>query len=161
MKTSEPPILTGCAVLTPMNGKTKRKTAPANEPKKSSKSRDRFTVLNNFVDFTMRELKAADVRVWFVLYRDTKDGTVATSQVDIARRAGVSDRTVRRVIRRLERLGLLKTVHRGGLQRGLSRYRIIPLSNGVSNDHAADKNAPGNEGVPISDEQATKQKKHR
>ncbi|MBC8355093.1 MAG: helix-turn-helix domain-containing protein [Planctomycetes bacterium] len=144
-----------------MNGKPKRKAAPANDRKKPSKSGDRFKVLNNFVDFTMQNLKAADVCVWFVLYRDTKDGIAATSQVDIARRAGICDRTVRRVIRRLERLGLLKTVHRGGLHRGLSRYRVIPVSNGISNDHAADKNAPSNEGFSISDEQTTKQKKHR
>jgi hypothetical protein len=73
MTTNEPPILTGGAVLPPMNGKRKPpKLAPANEPKKPSKSRDRFKVLNNFVDFTLRDLKAADVRVWFVLYRDTK-----------------------------------------------------------------------------------------
>lgn len=121
------PILMGCAVLPPMNGKPKRKTAPANEPKEPSKSRDRFKVLNNFVDFTLRDLKAADVRVWFVLYRDTKDGTASTAQTDIARRAGVSVRAVHGSVKRLERLGLLKVIYRGGLNRGSSRYRIVPL----------------------------------
>jgi hypothetical protein len=127
MTTNEPPILTGCDVLRPMNGKRKRLAAPAIEPKKPSKSRDRFQVLNNFVDFTMRELQAADVRVWFVLYRDTKDGTAATAQTDIARRAGVSVRTVHGSVKRLERLGLLKVIYRGGLNRGSSRYRIVAL----------------------------------
>jgi hypothetical protein len=125
--TNEPPVLAGCAVLPPMNGKPKRKPTPANEPKQSSKSRDRFTVLNNFVDFTMRDLKAADVRVWLILYRDTKDGTAATAQADIARRAGVSVRTVHGSVKRLERLGLLKVIYRGGLNRGSSRYRVSPL----------------------------------
>jgi len=127
MTTNEPPILTGCDVLPPMNGKRKRLAAPAAEPKKPSKSRDRFQVLNNFVDFTMRNLQAADVRVWFVLYRDTKDGTAATAQTDIARRAGVSVRTVHGSVKRLERLGLLKVIYRGGLNRGSSRYRIVAL----------------------------------
>ena len=127
MTTSEPPILAGCAVLPPMNNKPKRKPAPATEPKQPSKSRDRFKVLNNFVDFTLRELKAADVRVWFVLYRDTKDGTAATAQTDIARRAGVSVRTVHGSVKRLERLGLLKVIYRGRLNRGPSRYRVLPL----------------------------------
>ena len=125
MTTNEPPILAGCAVLPPMN--SKRKPAPATEPKQSSKSRDRFKVLNNFVDFTMRDLKAADVRVWFVLYRDTKDGTAATAQTDIARRAGVSVRAVHGSVKRLKRLGLLKVIYRGGLNRGSSRYRVLPL----------------------------------
>ena len=127
MTSNEPPILAGCAVLPPMNGKQKRLAAPANEPKQSSKSPNRFKVLNNFVDFTMRELQAADVRVWFVLYRDTKDGTAATAQADIARRAGVSVRAVHGSVKRLERLGLLKVIYRGGLNRGSSRYRIVPL----------------------------------
>ena len=128
MTTNEPPILTGCDVLPPMNGKPKPpKPAPANEPKRTSKNRDRFKVLNNFVDFTMRDLKAADVRVWFVLYRDTKDGTAATAHTDIARRGGLSVRSVQTAIRRLERLGLLKVIYRGGLNRGSSRYRLAPL----------------------------------
>jgi hypothetical protein len=126
--TSEPPILTGCDVLPPMNGKRKpSKPAPASDPKQPSKIRDRFAVLNHFVDFTMRELKAADVRVWLILYRDTKDGTAATAQTDIARRAGVSVRAVHGSVKRLERLGLLKVIYRGGLNRGSSRYRVLPL----------------------------------
>ena len=128
MTNSEPPVLAGSAVLPPMNGKRKLpKATPTTEPKHSSKSRDRFTVINNFVDFTMRKLKAADVRVWFVLYRDTKDGTAATAHTDIARRGGLSVRSVQTSIRRLERLGLVKVVYRGGLNRGSSRYRVAPL----------------------------------
>lgn len=127
MTTNEPPILAGCAVLPPMSSKQKRRMAPATTPKKSEKSRDRFTVLNNFVDFTLRDLKAADVRVWFILYRDTKDGTAATAHTDIARRGGLSVRSVQTAIRRLERLGLLKVIYQGGLNRGSSRYRLSPL----------------------------------
>ncbi len=58
---------------------------------------DRFAVLNAFVDFTLAGLTRNEIAVWLVLYRDTKpDGTARTSQVDMARRVGKSDRTVRR-----------------------------------------------------------------
>jgi DNA-binding MarR family transcriptional regulator len=89
---------------------------------------DRFAVLNAFVDFTMQELSRAEALVWLVLYRDTKDGTARTSQTDIARRAGVNVRTVKRAIAGLHRRGLLVLVHRGSLRRGPSTYRLRPLT---------------------------------
>jgi AraC-like DNA-binding protein len=87
----------------------------------------RFKVLNTFIDFTMRELGRAALAVWLVLYRDTKDGIAQTSQADIARRAGLSERHVRRVVSRLVRVGLLVLVHRGGLRHGPSKYRVMAL----------------------------------
>ncbi len=51
------------------------------------------------------------------------DGIARTSQADIARRGGSVARTVRNAIKGLERRGLLKVVHRGGLNRGPSVYR--------------------------------------
>jgi DNA-binding MarR family transcriptional regulator len=84
-------------------------------------------LLNAFVDFTLAGLTRNEIAVWLVLYRDTKDGTAGTSQADLARRAGVSDRTIRRALKRLEIAGLLKVVYRGGFRRGLTRYRVCPL----------------------------------
>jgi DNA-binding MarR family transcriptional regulator len=81
-------------------------------------------VLNAFVDFALGDLSRSEIAVWFVLYRDTRDGTARTSYADLARRAGCNRRNVGRAISRLERLGLLKVVHRGGLRRGVSRYRV-------------------------------------
>jgi hypothetical protein len=91
------------------------------------KTGDRFAMLNVFVDFTLAGLTRNELAVWLVLYRDTKDGTARTSQADLARRAGTSDRTVRRVIAGLEAVGLLKVVYRGGFRRGLSNYRVCAL----------------------------------
>lgn len=88
---------------------------------------DRFATLNAFVDFTARTLNRAELLTWLVLYRDTKDGTAATSQADIARRTGLAKRTVIYATQRLEAAGLLKRVHRGGLRRGTSRYRVFGL----------------------------------
>jgi AraC-like DNA-binding protein len=88
---------------------------------------ERFRVLNSFVDFTLAELSRAEIAAWLILYRDTRDGSARTSMRDIARRAGCSPRAVATAVARLEKLGLLKTIHRGGFRRGASRYRIKPL----------------------------------
>ncbi|TWT37017.1 hypothetical protein KOR34_19630 [Posidoniimonas corsicana] len=97
-------------------------------------------MLNAFVDVTMADLCRGDIAVWLVLYRDTRDGTARASQADIARRAGLSVRGVRTAVRRLERRGLLRCVYRGGLNRGVSRYRAIataePMSSAVQRNPA-------------------------
>ncbi|MHB1426378.1 MAG: helix-turn-helix domain-containing protein [Gemmataceae bacterium] len=93
----------------------------ASEPKGKAGKRsagERFRVLNNFVDFTLAELSRAEIAVWLVLYRDTRDGTARTSYDDLARRAGCDRRNVGRAVHRLEQLGLLQVVHRGGLRKG-------------------------------------------
>jgi hypothetical protein len=100
------------------NGKPKR-------PKRMAA--DRFGVLNAFTDFTMGELSRAEIATWLILYRDTRDGKAKTSQIDIARRAGIDARSVRRAIEGLRRRGLLLIVRRGGLRQGPSTYRVHPL----------------------------------
>jgi len=80
------------------------------------------------VDYTLAGLDRSAMAVWMVLYRDTKDGIARTGQTDIARRAGIGRRTVVRAVNRLEKQGLLVRVHRGGLNRGTSSYRVLPLA---------------------------------
>ncbi len=92
-----------------------------------AKAGERFAVLNAFVDFALAHLSRGEIAVWLVLFRDTRDGTARTSYDDLARRGGLNRRNVGRAIRRLEARGLLKTVHRGGLRRGASRYRVRGL----------------------------------
>ena len=87
----------------------------------------RFQALNAFIDFTMGGLSRSESAVWLILYRDSRGGTARTGQADIARRAGINVRTVRRAIRRLERRGLLQVAYQGGLNRGASAYRVIAL----------------------------------
>jgi DNA-binding transcriptional ArsR family regulator len=87
----------------------------------------RFAVLNAFVDFALVELSRREIAVWLVLYRDTRDGTAGTSYDDLAKRAGLDRRNVGRALRQLEGRGLVKVVHRGGLRRGVSRYRVRGL----------------------------------
>jgi len=103
------------------------KARAGSKPKGKAAAGERFRVLNSFVDFTLADLSRVEIAAWLVLYRDTRDGTARTSYDDLARRAGCNRRNVGRAIRRLERRGLLKVVHRGGLGRGPSRYRVRPL----------------------------------
>jgi hypothetical protein len=101
----------------------------ANKPSKAKgKGKERFALLNTFVDFTMGQLSRAENIVWMILYRDSKDGIARTAQADIARRGNIDRRTVGRSLRRLESRGLLKIVHQGGFRRGVSRYRVRGLT---------------------------------
>ena len=81
-------------------------------------------MLNTFIDMTMCHLKPSEVAVWFVLFRDTRDGVARTAQTDIARRTGLSTRTVKRSIKSLKKLGLVTIRSRGGLLKGPSRYQV-------------------------------------
>ena len=129
---NERPVLQGCDVLPPMDdgrGDGLLSDATSNKPKGTPKRRraaDRFTVLNSFVDATLAGLCRGDIAVWLVLYRDTRDGSARTSQADIARRAGLSVRAVKKSLKRLKQLGLLNCIYQGGWNRGASRYRVRP-----------------------------------
>lgn len=134
-KTS-PPTLPGCSVLPPMDSSKggKRPTsgnqekAPRKEKPNRRKTGDRFAVFNTFADFTVRDLSRAEIAVWLLLWRDTREGTARTSQVDLARRAGMDPSTVKRAVKRLEKRGLLTVVFRGDLWQGPSRYAVHPRS---------------------------------
>jgi hypothetical protein len=88
----------------------------------------RWAVLNAFVDVTIRDLDGSTVKVWFILFRDTKqDGLARASDADLGRRAGVSVRTIYTARKRLERAGLLRVVRKGRLGAGGSIYRVLAL----------------------------------
>ncbi|HPF39410.1 MAG TPA: winged helix-turn-helix transcriptional regulator [Phycisphaerae bacterium] len=95
------------------------------KPKRRRATADRFATLNAFVDLSLRELRRPDIAVWLILFRDTRNGTARTGQTDIARRAGISARTVRRSIGRLKAAGLLRIVKRGGPNAGPSVYAVV------------------------------------
>jgi hypothetical protein len=126
------PVLMGCDMLTPVDDAPEPQQEPnatgtgktGGEKKKAAG--DRFGVLNGFVDCSIPGLSRAELATWFILFRDTRNGTAATSQADIARRAGCSVKSVKNAIKKLANRGLLVVVYRGGLNRGLSRYRVFP-----------------------------------
>ena len=99
------------------------------EPKTTSKKtpkRDanRWHHLNQFIDITMRDLKPRQVAVWLTLFRDSRNGVASVSQVYIAERCGLQRPTVSTAIGELEALGLVSTIHTGGVGRGVSKYRV-------------------------------------
>jgi len=102
--------------------------APPPTPTRTKPTRGRsarFATLNAFVDFSLAELTGAEVKVWLILFRDTKGtGTARTGQADIGRRAGLSPRGVRKALVGLQAKGLVRIVRRGRLNAGPSAYRL-------------------------------------
>jgi hypothetical protein len=92
---------------------------------------ERFAVLNAFADCALADLTGAQVKVWLILFRDTKaaTGTARTGQADIARRAGLSRRGVQVARDKLAAKGLVNVVRRGRLNAGPSTYRVHPTGN--------------------------------
>jgi hypothetical protein len=101
---------------------------PRNQPSRPRRRR-RWNAFNTFVDCSLRSLTRAEIVVWAILFRDTKDelGEVHTSQTDIATRGGLSRRAVVDAIKGLREKELLEIVRQGGMRRGMSSYRVRPL----------------------------------
>ena len=113
---SSPETRTANTADTPQ-GKGHRK-----HPKRTS---DRWKTLNEFVDVTMATLTPRQLKVWLVLFRDVgKNGIARTAQTYIAKRTGLRRPTVSTVISELEVMGLIRVIHAGGLNRGLSQYEV-------------------------------------
>lgn len=85
-------------------------------------------MLNSFVDASLRDIGSSAAVVWLVLFRDTRNGLARTAQQDIARRTGLTARTVYSALKRLQGCGLVRVVRRGGLNRGPSVYRLRGVS---------------------------------
>ena len=123
--------LNGDSVLPPMTERSRTlekptKYAPANSKlqRPPKRSEHRFEPLNAFVDQTMRLLTPSQIKIWFCLFRDSRDGIATVAQSYIAERCGLKRPTVSTAIGELEGLGLVVTIHRGGINRGISKYRV-------------------------------------
>lgn len=108
----------------------KEPAGPALRPKAKHRGRrgERFAALNAFTDCALADLTGAETKTWLILFRDSKaaTGTARTGQADIARRAGLEPRTVRRALASLEAKGMVHVVRRGRLNAGPSVYRLHP-----------------------------------
>ncbi|MCG3179630.1 MAG: hypothetical protein BIFFINMI_01971 [Phycisphaerae bacterium] len=120
--------LEGCDVLPPLLPPDCQDERKPPEAGHGGRAGQRFAAFNAFVDCTLAKLPRTDALVWFVLFRDARPDTARSAQSFIAKRAGLGKRTVGMAIKRLERAGLLDVLHRGGLNRGFSIYRIRPLA---------------------------------
>jgi hypothetical protein len=120
-------MLLGAAMLPPV------KSPSVTKPKPARSVHGRFTEINEFIDYTLAHLTPSAVAVWLILWRDTKpNGLARTGQADLARRAGVTDRTVREALAELIKSGLVKVVRKGRVGIGPSTYRV----RGVNPDSA-------------------------
>ena len=132
-----PPVLPGCSVLPPMEPPRPRQGAATSKgsekPKRTAVTSNRFGELNAFVDCSMADLTRAEALTWLVLWRDTKNGTVRTALTDIARRIGASKRAAVDAVAGLVKRGLVSRIHRGGMNRGVSVYRVQPLGKPTAN----------------------------
>ena len=115
---NDPPPL---RVVPDDGAKPKQKPQTHTTPKRDA---NRWHELNNFVDITMRDLKPRQMAVWLTLFRDSRNGVASVSQVYIGERCGLRRPTVSTTIKELEVLGLVTTIHTGGVGRGVSRYRV-------------------------------------
>ncbi len=106
----------------PARPKGRKASKPAGKSPKAQQA-GRFAVLNAFVDVSMAGLPRAQITVWFVLFRETREGTARISVGQIANRAGVSYSKTVQAIKQLEERGLVEVVYRGGLNQGSSIYR--------------------------------------
>jgi predicted transcriptional regulator len=122
-------VLPGTSTLPPMNAEHSTGNQKGVTAKDKKPTRDRFGVLNEFVDCSIGGLTKAELAAWLCLYRDTRNGTASTSQADISRRANLSMRSVGKAIKKLTKCGLVAVVFQGGLNRGPSRYRVHSLRN--------------------------------
>lgn len=100
--------------------------------------RNRFGVINAFIDRQMTSLPRAAALMWLCLWRDTRsNGLARTSHSHICRRIGCDRQTVSRSLKTLKERGLVKVVARGNLMRGPSLYRVF------SNSGTASAKCPG------------------
>jgi biotin operon repressor len=72
-------------------------------------------------------LSRVDALTWLVLYRDTRNGIACVSAESIAQRIGCSKRAVTSALGRLRRRGQVVQVFKGGVNRGPSRYKAVPI----------------------------------
>lgn len=125
----ETALITGAITPAEFDARTGRAARPATPSPgphpKAGKPDGRFAVLNGFVDVELRKLTRAAIATWLVLYRDTKpNGIATTGQTDLARRAGITPRGVRKALDELDAAGLVEVVRRGRLGSGPSAYRV-------------------------------------
>ncbi|MBY0458907.1 MAG: helix-turn-helix domain-containing protein [Gemmataceae bacterium] len=115
--------LTGCAVVPP------RELTPR-APPKSRPARSQPAVvkkvlaLNRFLDRTAGRLTSAAALVWMMLLRDERGGVARTAVTDLARRCGLSVRTVKRRLAELKALGVVEVLTPGTRSSGPTGYQL-------------------------------------
>ena len=104
---------------------TMAQDASSVNPEESRRPR-RWSVLNHFVDRSLRHLAPTCGLVWLVMFRHARsDGMVRISQGLIAQSTGLNVRTIRRILLELESAGHVSRIKHGGKGKGCSTYALI------------------------------------
>ena len=118
--TDEQTIADRCNTPTRTNPRLNRRRAPRSP---------RWTMLNNFADHGQRRLTPSGVRVWLVLFRETKRSGLAKITVEqIAASAGICTRSVDNGLRELRDQRFVVLVSRGNRNKGPNIYRLRLIS---------------------------------
>ncbi len=115
--------------VVPLESETK---ARRKNPKQAS---GRWGESNKFDDAGARLVSTTEQACWRILFRHATNGEARISQQRIAESIGKGLRTVNRSLKKLEEVGLIKVLWRGGLNGGISTYRVYaypPDSEGTS-----------------------------
>ena len=83
--------------------------------------------LNRFLDRTARTLHPTAALVWLLLLRDERGGTARTAVTDLARRSGLSPRTVKQGLAELKAAGLVEVGPGGSQDTGPTVYTVRPV----------------------------------
>lgn len=123
----------GGTLLVPFVPKSQPPPGEKKERKSArSKAKERWKLLNDWNDFTMRELGKTETKVWITLWREAKGGVTVISQRVLADRCGCTQSSVSRAIKVMVKMGLIDVVRQGkylGESRsGIpSKYRLWAL----------------------------------
>lgn len=88
----------------------------------------RFLMINRFVDLSMKDLTAVEVKVWVLLWRESQSGTAERAMSDISQRCGCSKMAVSKAVKKLVEKGLLEVIKKGVYGGKGSLYRVIGAS---------------------------------
>ncbi len=120
-------------------GDNGRAAARPKRPKRSRSNaragavRQRFALLNAFLDLALPHLTRAEAAAWLLLYRHAKPDGIATASVaDLARRTGCDESAIRRALKRLRENGLVERIKRGSLAGGPSVWRLTTPKGGAT-----------------------------
>lgn len=113
--------LAGCEVIRPTIA-----ALPECTPQKTKRPAVvvKLQTLNWFLDRTARTLHPSATVVWLQLLRDERGGTARTAVTDLARRCGLSPRTVKRRLAELKAAQLVEVVQCGSQDTGPTIYKL-------------------------------------
>jgi hypothetical protein len=126
--------LAGCEVIRPPPTAATPSARGTPGKKKPNAVVEKIAAANVFLDRSAQTLPPAAALVWLLLWRDERGGTARTAVSDLARRSGLSARTVKRALAALRRGGFAVPVHRGTPGTGPAVYRLRATSPGGVTD---------------------------